>query len=1037
MPTNNFLVEITTPQLQDPNFQSKFSEFCQAIHDNFERLISVQYARGERGTSIESHEAYFIKEVNDVWVLTEFGAEFLNKLFNIEDNDSNRFNSGMDEDEVMDLVDQLAPPIVEAHAINWEDWKELSVVIFVDPDSGTAYIGDPYIFIDGRINDLPNYVQMMQGDPENEFTDYSCMYTGSAQAPSTVSDDYSDWEWAGYISQVVPKLYYDDDLHEFCWKVNGQETGITAQGLKGDAGISTATHVCRGTLNGNYLVVDSAERIDYTTTPIRHWDGPNDQVQDNAYNAIKTNDLVICYYQGNDPNDPYYNDPSAWRAFIGRAIRVQDEIRIWVGTTPNDETDPRLDIFYTIWNQACADILNSTGYDGNDTENQCRGLWVKDKTDGTQGVLHMLYVDWSNEGGTAHSRRVLRLSPVATAQGTRDTISPEVHPHDSPDDGYDFEIDYNIKAQRDLHVQGNTTVQNLTVQGVLNQQGQIQTDLNIAGEWIDTVTHQRPDIDKSEFAKCCISNIDDVKTYVTSTKLGMGALGMRELSETIGGDPINTHYDKDDYSSWTHKPIFKAYVGLSFNLHLIIGYLGFGKLIADASIYCRDGQTVTTFDWQNDAQGVIGMTRRQVNDRCSLYNAREYIIPCHMYQELLIGWDGSTPGSHGFQNGDTTVLQKETLIRLTYDAAPINYEGQFIYPRIAFDTWVQINDSTSQWNHTGEYPLSTTPGASAQFDISAIFYQGTVDTSINQAFGLLNGRSVNTKAINQSRVSCLYGVEQNNAAGILYPDIIEFAPLWPYQICEQKTNSNLANYGISDHPVWSDYPDLLIRNPDSQAGIGSRIDQYKEYIYNIAYPRMCAFGAGISSMSAVRGTGLQTNIVRYSTNFNEDLCKPQCYVSFFNKGQVDKDGVPIWTDQSIDIRRVFRLDDMWVFTGNMNIFYRRLNQDNGINNDMQTLIDDDISNIGLNEIDTNDLDRINFSPIGFGQMASQLNTPSTYVRMSNTNKYTNGDDYPHILGHSNLWWMNKGILQNDPDANDWMGTGGIPISNHGVINSFR
>ena len=1094
MPTNNnFLVPITAPQLQNPNFQSEFDEFCSAIHDNFERLISVQYARGERGTSIESHEVHFIENGDNGWVLTEFGAEFLNKLFTqlvngfgsvqgiqgiqgvqgMPGESLQLFTAGMDKDAVLGLLDILAPPVVvdeqeperTKHVINWEAWKTLSVVIFVDPDSETAYIGNPYIFIDNRINDLPNYVQILNENPNWEFTDYSCMYTGFSQYPSNNPpmdfNDYSNWPWDGRISQVVPKLYYDENNKEFCWKVNGQETQITAQGLKGDPGISTAVHVCQGHVTGqekNYLTIDLAERIDYTADPPqRYWDeyDADADPEDNAYMAIRNNDLIICYYEAPDDGetaDRRYWDGTSWRAFIGRAIRVNNEIWVWMGSDPESGPDPRLDIFYTIWNQTVADILNSTGYDGSNTENQPRGIWVKDSTDdGNNGVLHMLYVDWVTDGEGTHSRRVLRISPVKTAQGTCDTVSPEVHPHSSPeDDGYDFEIDYNIKAQRDLHVQGNTIVQNLTVQGTLDQQGQIQTDLNIAGELIDVVTHQRPDIEKSEFAKCCISNVEDAKTYVTATRLSYGTMGLTQLSETIGGDPIGDHHwDINQYSAWSNQPVFKAYVGVSFNLHLIIGYMGFGKLIADASIYSRDGQNITTFNWETGAQGVIGMTRQQVNNRCALYNAREYVIPCHMYQELLIGWN-PTDNVHGFQTrDDISNLPSETLINLTYEATPINYEGQFIYPRITFDAWVRIQDVTDgnmvPWDSSGRYPSVSSTGSTdekkSKFNIFAIFYQGTVDASNNQAFGLTdNGGGVDTRVINQSRVSCLYGTG-NSTTSATYPKVNQFAPLWPYQICEMET-TNALNWGISDQDVWVNRTGLLIRNLEQSAD--TRKEQYKQYIYNVAYPRMCALGAGTLGVVATKTQETIDQqlyqVVRYSTDFNEEMCKSQSYISFFNNGMVDSNGTPIWTDQSIEIRRVFRLDDMWVFTGNMNIFYKRLNLDNGTANDMQTLIDDDIANVGIQQ-DYDDqqnqqsnvvmaqwMGYTNYTAMQIGGTIDKY-IPARYVPLTNTNKYTNGDEYPHILGHSNLHWVNQwwSVDPGDVTPSDYDWTNGITV----------
>lgn len=1013
--TNNFLVPINIPNLQNPNFQSDFSDFCEAIRDNFERLISVQYARGERGTSIESHEVRFIEEVNNVWVLTGFGAEFLNELFN-----TNVFEQNMDEITAMPLVDGFAPIIGPAHAIDWEVWQTVSVMIFVDPNSGIAYIGDPYIFIDGRINDLPNYIQILN-DETPQFTDYSCMYTGSATChqPSDFQA-YSNWNWDGYISQVVPKLYYDGSIHEFCWKVNGQETGITAQGLKGDAGISTATHVCRGTLVGNYLVVNSAERIDYSTNPTRYWDGPNDaQIPNNAYLAIQDNDLIICYYQHNDPTDPYYNDPSAWRAFIGRAIRVQDEVRIWVGTTPDDEQDPRLDIFYTIWNQACADILNSTGYTGSNTENQCRGLWVKDSTDGSEGVLHMLYVDWTDEGGTEHSRRVLRLSPVVSSQGTRDILSPEVHPHSFPeDDGYDFEIDYNIKAQKDFHVQGNTVVNNLTVQGVLDQQGQIQTDLNIAGVHIDTVNKQRPDIQISKFEQALVSQIENVKTYVHGVKLKSASNDLLQ-GLSIGGDPLNPddHWMTSEYAGWTNQPTHKIYVGLSFNLHLIIGYLGYGELIADGSIYSRDlTDTVRTYNWPTGSPDRI-----QINNRSALYNAREYIIPCYMYREVLLGILPNAHETHAFQLDDNSYAEQQMVIQLDYTAAPIDFEGKILHPRIAFDAVLSLvdhaGDGEPDWTGGGNWPQTA---GTIDMEVGVRFYQGSIDMSNNCAFGLLdNNAHAEVESITQSRVSCIYEQSDNQSTQVAQSDwIAQFAPLWPYHICETVTQRNPSQSGdywhITEQPVFNNVPtQKLIYNSGTTAG--SEKD-YIRYIFEQAYPKMCVFGCGVLTLRATRNSTDPDNVY-YTTIWNEDRCIPQSYISFFNAGTMTNQGWPERTSPELEIRRIFRLDGKHVYDGNMNVVYHRLVQDNGISNDLQTLLDEDSSRIGANSITVPAMYQIpaeattEENPIN---ESFSMSNKVGYQPLTNSKYYTNGDDYLHILGHSVLQWDNKFPSSQNP-----------------------
>ena len=49
---NNIFTEMRIPQLGDATFQTDFAAFCNAMKQNIERLISVQYTKGEPGNSV-------------------------------------------------------------------------------------------------------------------------------------------------------------------------------------------------------------------------------------------------------------------------------------------------------------------------------------------------------------------------------------------------------------------------------------------------------------------------------------------------------------------------------------------------------------------------------------------------------------------------------------------------------------------------------------------------------------------------------------------------------------------------------------------------------------------------------------------------------------------------------------------------------------------------------------------------------------------------------------------------------------------------
>ena len=51
----NFLQGIPIPQLGG-GFAQQFTDFCNAVKNNFERLISIQYTKGNDGNSVEAKE---------------------------------------------------------------------------------------------------------------------------------------------------------------------------------------------------------------------------------------------------------------------------------------------------------------------------------------------------------------------------------------------------------------------------------------------------------------------------------------------------------------------------------------------------------------------------------------------------------------------------------------------------------------------------------------------------------------------------------------------------------------------------------------------------------------------------------------------------------------------------------------------------------------------------------------------------------------------------------------------------------------------
>jgi hypothetical protein len=122
-----------------------------------------------------------------------------------------------------------------------------------------------YYFYDVRIGSI----QLLDDkDSAIDFTDYTSFITISSER--NADGDYEiNGTYTMFKSQDLPTLYYDNDAQEFCWKMNGIETNITAQGVKGDKGEPAGCWFCRGvatTVQENNDPMISVRLTSYYTT---------------------------------------------------------------------------------------------------------------------------------------------------------------------------------------------------------------------------------------------------------------------------------------------------------------------------------------------------------------------------------------------------------------------------------------------------------------------------------------------------------------------------------------------------------------------------------------------------------------------------------------------------------------------------------------------------------------------------------------------------------------------------------------------------
>lgn len=547
----NFLQGIPIPQFGG-GFAQQFTDFCNAVKNNFERLISIQYTKGNDGNSVEAKELIIDRNLDPTDKLSVLGYGLVSTIFG---NGAFKGDNDGPEDDYHDglnnpwqgvhnkkwILDRLENPDEDptikpiAPVFTFDDTqnpgghhsipqilddnnKGFKVNVVVDEHNGKAYLAVPYVFIDGRIEDLNRYIKNHANadDIYKNFYDFSTVVYGTAEYNG--EDDVENWKWTLWRNDLVPKLYFDDDVNEFCWQVNGQQTGVTAQGIKGDDGYTPQSLMALGSRTGDIITIDKLQvidtngNVDYVernSTQVPVVDNTNnvdvvtlvwqeDPSNPNKSVVIRNIDFVLVFYGAANHTDEETGNPPSNFAFLGRPI-IRDNGTVIISCAHNESDN----IFDAIKKQVLRDYLNNiyNWNNGGTHYADLRGLYIpacKPVNDVTiRDKAHMTYserdLDIPN-GQNPDAWTKLRTSPVLMDK-THSSQTNEPWTESGSHIG-DWRVDYNlnvtgrldvggdINTQGNLGVQGNTIIQggltvggdtylqgNITVQGQLTAQG--------------------------------------------------------------------------------------------------------------------------------------------------------------------------------------------------------------------------------------------------------------------------------------------------------------------------------------------------------------------------------------------------------------------------------------------------------------------------------------------------------------------------------------------------------------------------------------
>lgn len=332
MSNKNFLHTIVAPSLTDSNFGQSIQTQFDNINTNFQRLVSAAYLSGQDGNDVvvkdvpiytdvitfidrttnevnvyntidviteflnadvvnydfvianKAEDKYaFLYSILQQAVFTDFGLQLVETIFSRQfELTYRRITSTVDGVEVVhsnlgyvlinEDLEQVFPSYSDTN--KYPVWLSLVcsplVRMFaihdIDTDTTTNICATQlYYFYDARIGSI----QLLDDKyTANDFTDYTSFITISSE--KNADGDYEiNGTYTMSKSQDLPTMYYDNDAQEFCWKMNGIETNITAQGVKGDKGDSAGCWFCRGvadTIQENTDPMISVRLTTYYTT---------------------------------------------------------------------------------------------------------------------------------------------------------------------------------------------------------------------------------------------------------------------------------------------------------------------------------------------------------------------------------------------------------------------------------------------------------------------------------------------------------------------------------------------------------------------------------------------------------------------------------------------------------------------------------------------------------------------------------------------------------------------------------------------------
>ncbi len=344
----DFFINLETPTLNS-NYANSLNELVVNINQNFAKIASLPFLKGDSGVSIEACDEVFYSDDEE---FTPFACAVINAIY----------GGDIPENEYK----------IDGHS-SYEDLKNIKTIpVFYDKSQGKKYLTVPFMFHDARKNYLG---EVINTEHSMNFVDMSTFVLGSGIYNG------NEWIWDMTKHDFEPKLYFNSNTQKFCWAIGSQKTEVIAQGVEGQPGASVYVKYCKGILPDNdhtYIQITSIlndgeiqgnDEVDFNTNINEHLsDGDFVMVEltsphtDLAFGKVMTVGGVKCI--------PYFENTTLYGAVNNITLK---------------------------------ELLNRVGKSVNTELDNVRGLYVYEKneqtakTDGTARKPHMFWAD--NNGG--------------------------------------------------------------------------------------------------------------------------------------------------------------------------------------------------------------------------------------------------------------------------------------------------------------------------------------------------------------------------------------------------------------------------------------------------------------------------------------------------------------------------------------------------------------------------------------------------------------------------------------------------------------